>query len=223
MPNWCFTSMRFHGNKTEIEDFHKKLEEFTSTNYMENGFGTMWLGNILCGAGLADRIDNSNEDLRIICRGQIIYIDDIDYEFEEDVCFNVQYESAWAWIGKMWFELIKTFGYESVGFSFISEEPGNELYQKYDPYGDFENEKWYVDCYFEGDDFYNEKLSKFEDNRYYHSDEALIKSLQNLLETEETDLEILLEKSGEYKFKHEDSYVHIYEYMQLSEDEAKEV
>ncbi len=223
MPNWCWTSMRFHGNKTEIEDFHKKLEEFTSKNYMENCFGTMWLGNILCGAGLTDHINNSDEDLRIRCRGQILYIDDIDYEFEEDISFEVQYESAWAWVGKMWFKLIETLGYESVGFSFMSEETGVELYQKYDPYGDFEDEKWYVDSYIEGDDFNDEKLLKFEDNRYYHSDEALIKSLQNLLETDETDLDTLLKKSEEYKFKHEDSYIHIHEYIQLSEDEVRSI
>jgi hypothetical protein len=215
--------MIFHGIKSEMEDFHNKLEEFTSKNYMENGFGTTWLGNIVCGAGLGDRVDSKENRLR--CRGNVTYLGDLsgfeEYKPDQDVCFQVDTNTAWAPMSKMWVEVIKALGYKTIGFSYQAEECGCELYQTYDPYGEFDD-KYYVDCFFDGEDENNRELMVFDDIRYFSTDEQLIEKLQTLLGTEETDLDILKERVKKYPFKSEDSYIFIHEYDILDEYRFKE-
>lgn len=43
MPNWCYTSYRFEGNKEEIADLHKKLQSLDELPepLVENGFGKL--------------------------------------------------------------------------------------------------------------------------------------------------------------------------------------
>lgn len=225
MPNWCFTQMIFHGIKSEMEDFNKKLEEFTSKNYMENGFGVSWLGNVVCGAGLGDRVDCKNPDNRLRCRGNITYIGDLgyfeDYEPDQDVCFQLDTNTAWGPMVKMWIEVIKALGYKTIGFSYQSEECGMALYQTYDPYGEFDD-KYYVDCFFDGDDQDDDKLIAFDDIRYYATDEYLVERLQRLLEIEETDITTLIDKAENYPFKSEDSYIQVHKYEILDEAQFEE-
>lgn len=213
MPNWCYTNIIFHGEKTEIEDFRQKVDEWTSRILRPSDFKEAWLGNILKGAGLEDRIDAKENGLR--CRGSVGYVGEVDGE-EDDACFSVDVETAWAPMMSMWVEVIKTLGYKTIGFSYLAEEPGCELYEIYDPYGDFPD-TWCVDIFIEGEDLENEKLSKICYERYYESDERLIRSLQTLLDTEETDLDILIKKSERYPFKDEDSYIYVHKYETVDE------
>lgn len=76
MPNWCYTRIIFHGNKIEIEDFHSKIDDWTSKPYIETDFGKAWLGNILYGAGLMDRNNATRAGIR--CRGTIAYMNDVE-------------------------------------------------------------------------------------------------------------------------------------------------
>ena len=47
MPNWCWSRMQVKANKTKINNFYLLLKEWTSKNYVANGFGTNWIGNIV--------------------------------------------------------------------------------------------------------------------------------------------------------------------------------
>lgn len=212
MSNWCFTNYIFHGSKEEIKDFHNKITEWTSNNYMENGFGERWLGNVVCGAGFEDRINSENN--RIRCRGSISWFElnhDIDSdEFDEGLLY-MDVETAWSAMPIMWKLIIEKMGYKTIGFSFISEECGMEIYDIFDPYGDFP-EKYNVDIYLEGEDAKNPALQRIGDTRYYTTDEYLIADLQTLLGTDNDNLQELISAAEHYPFEDEDSYISIHEY-----------
>lgn len=213
MPNWCFTQMIFHGDIEEIKDFHDKIEEWTSKNYRENDFGVNWLGNVLLGAGLGNRIDSGGDQLR--CRGDITYIGEIDtFQDSTEATFNLDTETAWCTMCLMWSEVIKTLGYKTVGFSYCAEEPGCEIYNIYDPYGEWDLQ-YRMDMYLGGQDFDNEDLLRIWDVQEYSCDETLRIALQALLKTDETDLKILIEAAENYKFASDDSYLYVREYSQL--------
>lgn len=139
MPNWCYTTIIFHGNKDEIEKLHTNIEEWTKENLKPNGFGPSWLGNILCGAGLRDRINS--EENRIRCRGSIIDIGTVKIDGESTATLLVSTETAWAPMVNMWDEVCKSMGYESIDYSFISEECGMSEYFIHDPFGDFTEDR----------------------------------------------------------------------------------
>ena len=69
MPNWCCNEERITGPREEILPLHKKLLEWTSRNYMENGFGHLWLGNIVLGAGF--KVDGNGKNY-LHCRGALL-------------------------------------------------------------------------------------------------------------------------------------------------------
>lgn len=135
MPNWCSTTIYFHGEKEEITELHNKIKEHTSKTFVPTDFGQTWLGNILYGVGLEDRIDAAEN--RIRCRGSITYFDEI-VDSDGECSFRIDTETAWAPMICMWEETIKKLGYKSIGFSFQSEECGMGEYFMYDPYGDFD-------------------------------------------------------------------------------------
>lgn len=209
MPNWCFTQMIFHGEKKEIVDFHGKITEWTSKNYEENGFGTAWLGNVLHGAGLGDRVDSETNRLR--CRGDITYLGEVDAFDGSDVAtFNLDTETAWGPMCLMWSEVINAMGYTTVGFSYCAEEPGCEIYEIYDPYDDFLDE-YYIDIYVDGEDTNNEDLMRLYSVRDC-CDDTLRSMLQTFLKTDECDLKTLIGHAENYKFKSEDTYLYIHKY-----------
>ena len=210
MPNWCYTQIIFQGEKEELKEFRSKIKEWTRKNYVENGFGVNWLGNILHGAGLGHRIDSGDD--RIRCRGEISYIGYVGPDEDSTMgTFDIETETAWAPMCLMWTEVIKAMGYKSIGFSYHAEEPGCELYEIYDPYGYFD-EKYYIDIYLDGEDEKNDKLMRLYDDKYLHTDEVLRYELQRLLDTDEENLKTLIDKAENYEFKSEDSYLYVHEY-----------
>ena len=213
MPNRCYTVLVFHGNDKEITDFRYKLEEYTSKNYMENGFGPTWLGNVLCGAGLGDHIDSKVDCIR--CRGAVEWIDDIESNGDDDSMLRVAMTSAWSPAISMWTRVISALKYETIIFTFCAEEPGCELYAKYDPLGDFDD-KYYVDTLLCGEDGNNKDLCRIQDTRYYASDEHLIEDLQRLLESTEVNIKNLIAKAHMSTFADEDSYISIHTYEDVN-------
>lgn len=214
MPNWCYTNFTFHGNKTEIEDFHGKIKEWTSTVLEKSDFGEAWLGNIVSGAGLKDRIDS--ETNRIRCRGSLVFLGDIELYSEDTATFTLDTETAWAPMGAMWSAVIEKLDYKTVGFSYMAEECGCEVYEIYDPYGDYDD-LYYVDVFIDGEDLENDDLKKFDNVRYYASDEDLLEALQHLLKTDETNIQDLIQKAEEYPFKSEDTYIRVHKYYYADE------
>lgn len=213
MPNWCYTQMIFHGEQEEINSFHSKIEEWTSKNYQENGFGVNWLGNVLHGAGLGDRIDSGANQLR--CRGDITYLGEVEtFKDSNEATFNLDTETAWCPMIIMWDTIIDTLGYKTIGFSYCAEEPGCEIYEIYDPYGEWDLE-YRTDMYLGGQDFDNEDLMQIWNVQEYSCDESLKTALQALLKTDEADLKNLIDAAENYKFASDDSYMYIHKYTQV--------
>lgn len=159
MPNWCATTYVFAGNTDEITMLSDKITEWTSKEFIKTDFNSDWLGNVLYGAGLQDRIDTPESELR--CRGSIMEIGDV-YEMENGKsAFDISTETAWVPMAKMWEEVIKKLDLDSVRFAYEAEEPGCELYWIYDPdnLGVFDNDEVYVDLCIK-DRFFSEYGSK---------------------------------------------------------------
>ena len=51
LPNWCYTEYAFYGDDAAVKRLGSDIRRFISKNYMENGFGKNWLGNIVLGYG----------------------------------------------------------------------------------------------------------------------------------------------------------------------------
>lgn len=216
MPNWCFTQMIFHGEKEEITDLHNKITEWTSKNYEENGFGVNWLGNVLHGAGLGDRIDSSSSKF-LRCRGNITFFGEVEtFKDSTEATFNLDTETAWGPMCLMWKEVIDAMGYKTVGFSYLAEEPGCEVYEVYDPYSDF-LDKYHIDIYVDTADEENTELMRIHDRRDYVDDNDLKEALQRFLNTEEEDLKTLIEQIETYPFKSEDTFISVHEYTFVDE------
>lgn len=141
MPNWCWTNIIFHGHKNELQDLRSHIEKWTSENLELNGFGTNWLGNIVYGAGLGDRIDNGQNN-RIRCRGSLVYMSEVLVYTDEDSELMIRTETAWTPMVRMWDEIFNIMGYKTIGFSFQSEEESMSEFLVYDPYGDFEDNRY---------------------------------------------------------------------------------
>lgn len=205
MPNWCSTDFRFHGNKEQIETLHSKITEWTSSSTMKTDFGDPWLGNILIGAGFKDRIDNGDSSKNVRCRGTVTEIGDITSSNNDDYCFDVYTETAWVPMGKMWELVIKALKLTSVGFSFMAEESGCEIYWKYDPnnYGDFLYEEVYIDA-FGNDDI--------ENIGGYSTKEEAIAILNEFFKTSFDKLDDFYPLCEEYENDHEDCFIGLHEF-----------
>ncbi len=184
MPNWCHTTYIFKGKTNELKTLHDKIIEWTSKEFIETSFGENWLGNILYGAGLKDRIDNPNAGEILSCRGSLIDISDYIY----DEGFKVWTETAWVPMAKMWNAVIEKLDLQSVGFSFEAEEPGCEIFWIYDPhnYNCF-NEEVYIDSYGnmeldELDGYYKEQDAIKYLNEFFNTQFESLDSFKSLCE-----------------------------------------
>lgn len=145
MPNWCFTTYCFHSDDIEeLTLLRDKILEWTKREIIHTDFGPRWLGNIVAGAGLADRIAEDYDGDRIRCRGVLCNIEEGTIQRGS---FYLETETAWEPMPLMWFEVIEALGLSSVGFSYQAEESGMGLYKVYDPYGDFIKAKDFVPVY----------------------------------------------------------------------------
>lgn len=123
MPNWCTTTYAFTGEPDALKRFRIGLQNYTSKNYHENGFGKNWLGNVLAGYNL---YPDEGQD-SFMYRGSIAEI---------DWCNGVLYvttDTAWNPMTKMWDAILDEhfqdeYGDNLIDYVFISEEPGMGLY-----------------------------------------------------------------------------------------------
>lgn len=222
MPNWCSTRFTFRGISEEVQLLHDRIVEWTSRSFTVTDFGDPWLGNILHGAGLTDRIDCSNEGSMILCRGTLNDITEVtEYKGNPGSSeFCVYTETAWVPMGKMWQVVIETLGLHSVQFAFVGEELGNEVYQKYDPHNLLldEDEEWLLDMDVSDEPDLRERVSDDPNGVFYFSEDELRGMLQQLLGSDENRLDVLLEAAEDYPFSSDSSYivaVHIKEINEL--------
>lgn len=188
MPNWCSTKYIFRGSSNEINYLHRKIAEWTSNSAVQSDFGNDWLGNILYGAGLGDKVENN--ELR--CRGSLEELQD-----PEDDCLELWTETAWAPMAKMWDAVIEALKLKTVGFAFEAEERGCEIYWIYDPhgYGDFDYDQVYIDAY---------GSSGLDNISGYYTEEQAIRKLNAFLDTNYNELEDLIKECETFNEEHEE-------------------
>ena len=171
MPNWCYTNITInHESEAEVEKLEKLIEEWTSKDYMPNGFGHKWLGNVVLGSGVGTVDTDKATDLR--CRGTIC-----DY-YRNGSELTINTETAWSPMMQMWVKILEKYlpGAELV---YTAEEPGNGVWCTNDP---ALVNKWVIDYYGDGD----------IESDWEASEDTVREVLQELLNTTETDVDKLV-------------------------------
>lgn len=191
MPNWCLTNITINGNENDLKVFDKLLDQWTSRNYMENGFGHEWLGNIVLGSGIGTVNTNPETDIR--CRGSIT---------QNQLCddtLDIQTETAWCPMLDMWVKLVEKF-IPDADITYTAEEYGFELFytNNLDLVGKYVLDSWTEDI----------------ESEYEMEEKTLIEILQKLMDTNETDIDKLssLLYEGEY-----DISINKWEYKEVTE------
>lgn len=179
MPNWCSTTITINSdNEIELKNLYEKLKLWTSKDYMKNGFGHSWLGNVVLGAEIGTVDTDAKTDVR--CRGNIVYM---DYQNSQIV---IETETAWAPMLDLWRKVIDKY-LPNAELLYVAVEPGSELYCSNDSYY---NNLYYVDAF----DF-EEDVSQYDASPDY-----VIKLLQKLLKSEEANICILLSQFQESNY-----------------------
>lgn len=137
MANWCMTNMIIAGEKCELRKLRALILKWTSKEYVKNGFGEPWLGNIVLGAGFM--IDDFE------CRGNVLSVGSI-YDLDGLPYFEIEYESAWQPMPEMWYSVTDKYA-PNCKVYWYAEEPGFELYQSNDIHHVFFSDTYAVDCY----------------------------------------------------------------------------
>lgn len=162
MPNWCSTVIEFEGKPSMIKDFHEKISIYTDKSFVKTDFGASWLGNVLYGFNMEDRIDNDDPALNIRCRGEISGIDAIIEINENKSTFMLYTETAWCPMIKMWTEIIKKYYDNAIAIYWRAEECGSCLYET-NSIAHFPYERYCIElCY--NDDWSTEYASTEEDS-----------------------------------------------------------
>ena len=180
MPNWCLTKILItHNNENELKVFDKLLDQWTSRDYMKNGFGHNWLGNIVLGSGIGTVDTNSETDFR--CRGTIDYKD----LYKDEL--TIETSTAWSPMLRMWVELVNKF-IPNADITYTAEEPGCGIHYTNDP--DLEG-KYILDSW--DDDI---------ESDYEIEEITLIKMLQRIIGTNETNIDELIKisRDDDYEF-----------------------
>lgn len=187
MPNWSINHEIITGPKEEIKNLYSLLTEWTSKNYMENGFGTKWLGNIVKFAGF--NITDEDPVHGFKCRGSISESFELENINENEAKITFASETAWAPIPRMWYAVLKKFAPHSK-YYYFSEECGMQLYVSNDIDHKFFNDEYIVDTFY--DDDTPEIITKnFPESGYHYSHQDIIQGLQNILNTTEEDFDTL--------------------------------
>lgn len=195
MPNWCSTEIIIYcDNNEEIENLYNKIKEWTSKDYEPNGFGLNWLGNIVGNSEIGTIDTGTETDLS--CRGYLAYL---DYSSGE---LRISTDTAWRPMLGMWDKLADKY-LTNPHIIYEAEEAGCELFHTNND--DLAGTYW----------SYNDGLEDFPDE-YSISPSELKTALQKLLESNENDLDKLLNLFHESDFS-DDIFIQKWEYVPLSE------
>lgn len=197
MPNWCLTRITInHEDESELQKLHDLIKEWTSKDYAKNGFGNSWLGNVVLGSGVGTVDAGLDTDLH--CSGSITYLEPCADQLLIDT------ETAWAPMLTMWVKVIDKYlpGAEII---YTAEECGNGLYQTNDP---CMKDKYYVEVW----DVPDYKEGSFCDCEY--EADGVCELLKNILKTDETDIEKLLEMLSDSEYS-DGMAVHKWDFVEL--------
>ena len=199
MPNWCYNQEIIIGPKNEIKDLYTKLNVWASENYVKNGFGASWLGNIVYGAGFK----RQDEDMEtgLACRGSIV--DDFDLEIDENNNTGIirfASQTAWGAMPEMWFKIVEKFAPHCKYF-FCSEEPGMMEYYTNDTENEYFTDEYRICGWYENEDsaakYGNLDIIQEMLDAPYMDAKDLEDYLQDLFNLPNTPLETLIQKLEE--------------------------
>lgn len=155
----------------KLIELNKLIDEWTSSNAMENGFGHKWLGNIVLNSKIGTVDTDKSTDLR--CRGSLI-----DNEVVDDILY-ITTETAWEPMLKMWRKIVDKYIPEAE-IIYTTEEPGMCLYATNDPNleGLYYIDVWDVDGM---------------ESEYAAGEEDVVEVLREYLKSDKSDFDELLE------------------------------
>ena len=182
MPNWCYTTIIIsHTDEEKLEKFAELLEEWTSKDYMDNGFGLTWLGNIVGNSGIGTVDTGLPSDYR--CRGSIT-----DWELMKNE-IQIHTETAWSPMLKIWVDIVDTY-LPDAKIIYYSIEEGNGILDTNDP--EYSN-KYQIDIW---ENIEKLDIEPLED----YSEKEVIKILQKLLNIKKKTIKALLKEFEESEY-----------------------
>lgn len=131
MPNWAFTQYKIRGREDEVTALHQTIKDLEQReeSLLPNGFGKLWLGNLVHTLG--------GDWEKIYCRGEIL-----NYSLDNGV-LTMNTETAWGEMSDTRHFVMSKF--PSLEIFFQTEEPGMCIFQTNDAKGEYFPEKWLLD------------------------------------------------------------------------------
>jgi hypothetical protein len=178
MPNWCDVVYKCIGDPKEVRSLYKIINanDKRKTSRVKNGFGTLWIGNII------DALGEDWEKLR--CRGEII-----GYHIENNLL--TIYQST-AWCEQEGFRECIEKKFPSIKVYYREEEPGCDVYYTNDAYRNYFPERYLLNnndepLYFNTIEEAAEYVSGIVNQKVEANMEAIEKALDNYEEEHEDD------------------------------------
>ena len=190
MPNWCDTSYKCVGDPKEVRKLNSVLKymEKRKTSILSNGFGKMWLGNLVY------KLGGNWEELR--CRGEIT-----DFSLDSNV-LTINQQTAWCEQEGVREIIEKSF--PSIKVYYMEQESGCEVFCTNDASGEYFPERYFLDSfedweYFETLDEAAKFVSKIIGHEVEPSADAIDKALDNYVEEHEEENEDIFYSFHEFK------------------------
>lgn len=184
MPNWCTNDICITGKdmKKYREFCEKSLKDnIADTKYEGTDFGAGWLGNLLLSAG--EDYEKVKQFHMVNARGNYEITDATNDQL------SISAESAWGPCYDVFRYVAEKMGFD-VDVDYYAEEPGCGVYVASDR-SMTDDGDYYIDGYFDGEGA-DYLLPLFSDNPFWKKD-ILIEEIQKALQTEETDIDKLID------------------------------
>ena len=166
MPNWCKTNITFFSENedqiTKLNDALCKLD--AGESLLPNGFGNLWLGNILHYFGFKWQ--------DISCRGSISLIGILSKDTDRGFHFEIEQEDAWDANTEVWEEILSKEEFSDVNYVYMAEEPGCNMYVNTDSSSLFYDARYTVDVCLNGK-FFNDKTCDYTQEYFSTENDCL--------------------------------------------------
>ena len=131
MPNWAYTQYKIRGREDEVTALHQTIKDLEQReeSLLPNGFGKLWLGNLVHTLG--------GDWEKIYCRGEIL-----NYSLDNGI-LTMNTETAWGEMSDTRHFVMSKF--PTLEIFFQTEEPGMCIFQTNDAKREYFPEKWLLD------------------------------------------------------------------------------
>ena len=198
MYDWYYNNEYILGPKDEIKALFIKLNKWVFENVTENNFGINWLGNIVTNAGFKRQDEDPNG---FYCHGLILNHFEIEPENEAESYISFSSETRFRPVPELWKAILEKYAPHSH-YYYISENIENNFIESNDKEHHFINDQFYVEMCFENPTKVPAKyLAIFDEDpdpgepdfSWDYTEDDIRCGLQYILQTEETDIDKLIE------------------------------